>query len=61
VLIPAGWWTGLIVGSAVASSVLLAICFSPMLLLGFAIDAAVAWLALASIWSPAVTRGGALS
>lgn len=60
-IVPTGWWTGLIVGSAIASGFLLAIFFSPTLLLGFAIDGAVAWLALASIWSPAVTQGGALS
>ena len=58
VLVPADWWTALILGSAVASGVLLGICFSATLLLGFAIDGAVAWLALGSIWSPVLTRGG---
>jgi hypothetical protein len=56
VLVPAGWWTALVVGSALASAVLLVVALAPTLLLGFAIDGAVAWLALASIWSPLVTR-----
>jgi hypothetical protein len=52
VLVPAGWWAGLVVGSAIGSMLLLALFFSPALLLGFAIDLALLWLVLASIWSP---------
>jgi hypothetical protein len=52
VLVPTTWWPGLLVGSALASMLLLAAFFSPMLLLGFAIDAALLWLALMSEWSP---------
>jgi len=51
-LVPAGWWSGLVIGSAVSSTMLLALFFSPALLIGFVINAAVMWLALASIWTP---------
>jgi len=51
-LVPAGWWTGLIIGGAVASTLMLVLFFSPALLLGFAINAALWWLVLASVWSP---------
>lgn len=50
--VPAGWWAGLVVGSAIGSILLLALFFSPVLLLGFAIDLALLWLVLASVWSP---------
>jgi hypothetical protein len=52
-LVPAGWWAGLLIGSAVGSTILLGMFFSPTLLLGFAINLALAWLALAGPWSPA--------
>jgi hypothetical protein len=52
VLVPAGWWGGLVVGSALGSLVLLTMFFSPMLLLGHAIDVALLGLVLASVWSP---------
>jgi hypothetical protein len=52
VLVPAAWWAGLGLVGAAASAVLLAIAFSPTLLLGFAIDIAVAWLVLAGPWTP---------
>lgn len=52
VLVPAGWWAGLVVGSAIGSILLLALFFSPVLVLGFAIDLALLWLVLASVWSP---------
>jgi hypothetical protein len=57
-LVPAEWWTGLVAGSAVASTVLLVLFFAPALLLGFAINGAVAVLVLASIWSPVVAGQG---
>ena len=56
VLVPVGWWPGLVIGSAVGSALLLAAFFSPTLLLGFGVDAALLWLVLASVWSP--TAGG---
>lgn len=51
-LVPSGWWPALVIGSAAASVVLLAISFSPSLSLGFAIDAVLVWLVLASAWAP---------
>lgn len=52
ILVPAGWWSGLLIGSAAASTLLLAMFASPAFLLGFAINAALVWLVTASIWSP---------
>ena len=57
VLVPAGWWTGLVIGSALSSTVVLALFFSPALLLGFAINLALLYLVLASIWSPLAAGG----
>ncbi|MET0772559.1 MAG: hypothetical protein ABWZ82_05700 [Candidatus Limnocylindrales bacterium] len=45
-------WAALVVGSAGASLVLLAIDFRPSLALGVAIDLALLWLALWSSWTP---------
>ena len=53
ILVPADWWSGLVVAQAVSSLFLLALCFSPILLNGFAIDLALLWLALLSGWNPA--------
>jgi len=55
VLIPAGWWAGLVVGSSLGSLVLLTMFFSPMLLLGHAIDVALLGLVVASVWSPSAS------
>ena len=55
VLVPAGWWAGLVVGSSLGSLVLLTMFFSPMLLLGHAIDVALLGLVLSSAWSPTAT------
>jgi hypothetical protein len=52
-LIPQSWWGRLVVGSAVASSALLVLFFSPSLILGFGINAVLLWIVLASGWSPA--------
>ncbi len=60
-LVPAGWWQGLVVGSTFASIVLLALAFSPGLLLGVAIDALLLWVVFASSWVPVAAiaqRGG---
>jgi hypothetical protein len=54
-LVPASWWAALVVGSATGSLVLLTMFFSPMLLLGFAIDAALLGLVVAQVWSPTAT------
>jgi hypothetical protein len=53
ILVPADWWSGLVVAVAVSSLLPLAVCFSPILLNGFAIDLALLWLALLSGWGPA--------
>ncbi len=58
VLVPASWWAGLVTGAALGSTLLLALCFSPSLLLGFAIDLALLWLVVSSAWRPA---GGGLT
>jgi hypothetical protein len=53
-LVPATLWSGLLIGSAVVSAVMLALFFSPMLLLGFAIDLVVVVMVSASIWKPVI-------
>jgi hypothetical protein len=60
-MVPAGWWPWLVVGSTLASIVLLVLAFSPGLTLGVAIDAVLLWLVLASSWLPVTAiaqRGG---
>ena len=52
ILVPADWWAGLVVSQAVSSLLLLTLCFSAILLNGYAIDLALLWLALLSGWSP---------
>lgn len=52
VLVPTGWWQGLVIGSTAVSIILLAAFLSPGLILGFAIDAVLLWLVLASVWAP---------
>ena len=51
-LVPSDWWAGLMLGSAGASILLLAMCFSPSLSLGLLIDAVLIWLVVASAWAP---------
>ena len=51
-LVPSDWWAGLMIGSAAASVLLLAICFSPSLSLGLIIDAVLVWLVVGSAWAP---------
>jgi len=57
-VVPAGWWTGLVVASSVGSLVLLSMFFSPALLLGYGIDVGLLWLVLGSVWSPTATPVG---
>ncbi len=59
-LVPADWWSGLVIGAAASSTVMLIAFFSPALLLGFGINLALTWLVMASVWSPllAVLPGG---
>jgi hypothetical protein len=56
-LVPTAWWAGLLVVGAAASFAMLALFFSPQLVLGLAIDVALLWLAFGSGWSPASTLG----
>lgn len=51
-VVPAAWWSALVLVSATGSAALLVVCFSPTLVIGLAIDAALAWIALAGPWSP---------
>ncbi len=55
-LVPTGWWDGLVLGAAASSTLLLALFFSPALLLGFVINAALWVLVMASVWSPVAVR-----
>jgi hypothetical protein len=61
-LVPAEWWIGLVIGAAGSSTLMLVAFFAPALLLGFAINAALVWLVVASVWSPLLARlpGGGL-
>lgn len=51
-LVPAGWWGTLVLGASVLSTCTLLMFVSPLLLLGFGINAALAWLVLSSAWAP---------
>jgi hypothetical protein len=55
-LVPSGWWAPLLVASAASSSVMLALFYSPALILGFAINIALWALVLTSHWSPIASR-----
>ena len=55
VLVPAAWWAASVLVGAASSALLLGIAFSTTLLLGFAIDIALAWLVIAGPWTPAGT------
>lgn len=52
IVVPSGWWQVLVVASAAASIVLLALFFDPQLVLGLAIDVVLLWVVLASVWAP---------
>jgi hypothetical protein len=56
-LIPTSWWAGLVLAAAGSSTLLLALFFSPALLLGFAINVALWALVIGSVWAP--TAGAA--
>ena len=51
-LIPATWWSGLVIAGALSSLLTLGLFFHPWLALGFAIDAALLWAVLVSPWQP---------
>ncbi len=56
IVVPQAWWPALVVGSAVASVVLLAIFFHPWILVGFVIDAVLMWLVVGAGWQPEINR-----
>jgi hypothetical protein len=51
-LVPVEWWAGLVVAAALSSVLSLLLFWSPMLLLGIAIDLAMLWLVISATWSP---------
>lgn len=53
--VPAAWWPGLVVAGTVASVIMLVVFFTPTFFIGFAIDAVLLWVVLASIWAPRVS------
>jgi hypothetical protein len=57
-LVPSAWWSGLVLASAGGSLVLLTLFFSPTLLIGVAIDAALLAFVYASVWSPSASPLG---
>ena len=56
-ILPDGVWTGAVVLGSVASIAMLAVFFHPWLVVGFAIDAALIWLALGWRWTPSLLAG----
>lgn len=56
-ILPEGVWTGAVVLGSLASIALLALFFHPWLVVGFAIDAALIWLAIAWRWTPSMLVG----
>ena len=52
VVVPTEWWAALMIATAVASTVMLLLFYSPALILGFAINALMVILVLSGSWSP---------
>jgi hypothetical protein len=52
-LVPGAWWGPLMIGAALASTLTLVLFYSPALILGFAINAAMIVLVVSGTWSPA--------
>ena len=53
IVIPVAWWAGLMVATALASTVTLVLFYSPALILGFAINGLMIALVVSGAWSPA--------
>jgi len=51
-LVPATWWSSLMIASTIASLALMVIGFAPMLALGIAIDIVLLLVAIAAVWAP---------
>lgn len=52
IAVPAGWWQATIGISAVASTLLLLLFFTPQLSLGIAINGTIGWIAASAVWMP---------
>lgn len=52
IIVPVAWWAGLMLAAAIASTVMLALFFSPALVLGFVNDALMVVLVISGQWSP---------
>ena len=52
IIVPSDWWAGLMIATAVASTVVLLLFYSPALVLGFAINALMLVLVVSGSWSP---------
>jgi hypothetical protein len=52
ILVPAAWWSALLIVSTVGSLALIVIGRSPTLVLGVAIDVVLLWVVFAMAWSP---------
>ena len=50
--VPTDWWPATLAGSAIASTIVLIIFFTPQLTLGVAINMILVWLSAAGIWTP---------
>jgi hypothetical protein len=51
-VVPIEWWAWLVTAAALSSLLYLALFWSPLLLLGMAVDVALLWLVLSGAWSP---------
>jgi hypothetical protein len=52
IVVPAGWWPSLVTVAALASAIVLIVCFDPQLVLGLGMDAILLWVATFRIWTP---------
>jgi hypothetical protein len=57
ILVPASWWSVLVVVATSASAALMVVALSPGLVLGIAIDLVLLWLAIVVAWSPELLLG----
>lgn len=57
ILVPASWWSVLVVVATSASAALMVVSLSPGLVLGIAIDLVLLWLAIVAAWSPELVLG----
>ncbi len=52
IVVPSGWWQPTVAVAAIASAVLLVLCFEPQLVLGLGIDAVLLWVVVTNAWVP---------